>query len=183
MKTLLLALILSTTAFAADPVIEDQVSFSPKGQCEKFAVDLISGAQKNLDIAVYSINNDAIMTAILKAKERGVAIRILTDHTQAGSNKGSTTVLAGSGIPFRLHSVNRIMHNKFAVADNKVAMNGSFNWTQPAQLKNAENCVVFHNPSVVAGYEKEFDSVLWPENTQVKSDEHLKLILQPKKDK
>jgi phosphatidylserine/phosphatidylglycerophosphate/cardiolipin synthase-like enzyme len=146
-------------------------------------VDLISSATKTLDIAVYSINNDAIMKAIFAANASKVKIRVLTDHTQAGSNYDSTVAFHKSGIPFKLHSVNRIMHNKFAVADNKVAMNGSFNWTQPAQNANAENCVVFHSPAVVAEYEKQFDQVLWPENTQEKSDDHLKLILHPKKGK
>ena len=62
---------------------ESIVYFSPRGNCEKNIVNRINSAKKTIEAAVYSINNDNIVAALLEAKKRGVKIRILTDKTQA----------------------------------------------------------------------------------------------------
>ena len=41
------------------------------------------------------------------------------------------------------------MHNKFAIIDGKLLINGSFNWTYQATKKNFENVVVTNNESLV----------------------------------
>lgn len=62
---------------------ENLVYFSPKGNCEKMIVNRINSAEKTIDAAVYSINNDNIVNALIEAKKRGVKVRILTDKIQA----------------------------------------------------------------------------------------------------
>ena len=44
--------------------------FSPRGKCEKNIVDKINATTKTLDVAVYSINNDKIVEALVNAKKR-----------------------------------------------------------------------------------------------------------------
>jgi phospholipase D len=168
---LLLALIISTAHAGT------VVSFSPNGLCQQMTVNLIDSAKDTVDAAVYSINNIAIVEAYERAKKRGVTVRILTDHVEAGSNREVTLRLAKDHLAgFRLHSVSRIMHNKFVVVDKKKMITGSFNETEPAQNSNSENCLVIDDMDVVKNYDHQFNFVLWEKNTQIKSDAHLKDI-------
>jgi phosphatidylserine/phosphatidylglycerophosphate/cardiolipin synthase-like enzyme len=157
-------------------VASEEFHFSPKGGCQQAVVDLINATNAKLDVAVYSINNAAIIAALQGAKARGVSIRILTDSTQAAVNADVTLTLVKQGFDIRLHSVGRIMHNKFVVSDGQVET-GSFNWTEPAEESNEENCVIIsHDGNALAAYGMRFTNHLWVVNTQAKSDVHLSHI-------
>ncbi len=150
------------------------VFFSPKGQCESRIVTSINHTKKSLDVAMYSLNNDRILTALENAKKRGVQIRILLDRMQARGNKDTTKLLKKSGFDFRVQSHSKIQHNKFAIFDNSAVETGSFNWTTPAQNSNEENCLFLDDPNVVKSYKDRFNDYLWKVNTEAKSKEYLK---------
>lgn len=156
-----------------------EVHFSPKGGCARAVVELIGSAKTKLDVAVYSINNVAIIQALTAAKARGVTIRILTDSTQAAGNADITLAMVKEGFDIRLHSVGRIMHNKFVLSDERLET-GSFNWTEPAESSNEENCILLDDPATMAAYATRFTDHLWVVNTQAKSLVHL-AKLHPKK--
>jgi phosphatidylserine/phosphatidylglycerophosphate/cardiolipin synthase-like enzyme len=149
------------------------VLFSPEGGCEAAVVKLITETKSQLDIAVYSINNEAIVNALVDAKKRGVKLRILTDHVQAAVNAKITLELVNRGFSIRLHSSGKIMHNKFAISDRRLVETGSFNWTRPAEQVNEENCLVLDDVDTATKFEQRFESHLWVVNTQGKSDKHL----------
>ena len=155
---------------------ETKVSFSPHGECQQMVVDLVHSAKETLDIAVYAVNNKAIVASIEEAQHRKIKIRMLADHTQAGGNRSTTLRLSKDLISYRLNSVDKIMHDKFAIADDHEVITGSFNWTENAQLTNAENCLSTNDPDVVGAFGDQFERVLWPENSQSKSDIHLSKI-------
>jgi phosphatidylserine/phosphatidylglycerophosphate/cardiolipin synthase-like enzyme len=149
------------------------VLFSPKGGCETAIVKLIAETKSQLDIAVYSINDEAIINALIDARRRGVKIRILTDHVQAAVNTKTTLDFVNRGFSIRLHSSGKIMHNKFAVSDGRFAETGSFNWTNPAEQVNEENCLMLDDSATVMKYEERFERHLWVVNTQAKSEKYL----------
>lgn len=156
------------------------VYFSPHGNCEQQIVKKINSARKTIDAAVYSINNDNIVAALIAAKERGVKIRILTDRVQAAGKSSKVKYLYDNDINIRVHSKFKIEHNKFAIYDGTTASTGSFNWTNPAENKNSENCVFFDNvDGIVDDYARRF-RYLWQKNTKKKSDlwiaEHFLLV-------
>ena len=122
--------------------------FSPRGKCEKNIVDKINATTKTLDVAVYSINNDKIVDALLNAKKRGVKVRILTDKTQAKGKSSKVKYLYDNGLNIRVHPKFKIEHNKFAIYDKEIGSTGSFNWTNPAEKKNSENCMFFDDEAV-----------------------------------
>ena len=80
-----------------------EVYFTPSCDCENRIVSLIQEAQKQIDVAVYAINNDAIVEALKSAHNRGVQIRILTDRTQAGQKNSKVKELEQTGIPLIRH--------------------------------------------------------------------------------
>jgi cardiolipin hydrolase len=52
------------------------------------------------------------------------------------------------------------MHNKFALVDQWLLINGSFNWTRQAIAGNNENVFITDNAQIVDSYQKEFER-LW----------------------
>ena len=143
-----------------------RVFFTPSLDCENQIISYIDNAKETIDAAVYAINNDAIVDSLIRAYERGVKVRILTDRVQAGQKSSKVSVLEQKGIPLRRHKRYRIQHDKFAVFDGKKAVTGSYNWTNSASRKNAENCVFFARKNKTVGeYQERFD-VLWRLNAK-----------------
>ena len=148
-----------------------EVHFSPSKKCENALVERINATEKNIDVAVYSINNKSIVNALKQAHDRGIQIRILTDRLQAAGQSSSVRELRDYGLDIRVHSKNKIEHNKFAIFDGKKASTGSFNWTNPAADKNSENCVFFSDDDKVVNTYQDRFNYLWQINTAEKSEE------------
>ncbi|QED23021.1 phospholipase D-like domain-containing protein [Candidatus Deianiraea vastatrix] len=138
-----------------------QITFTNK--CEKEVIKLINNSQNSIDIAVYSINNLNIINQLIKAKDRNVKIRILTDSIQAFGKSSKVKLLHDAGFDIKIHSKDRIMHHKFAIFDNQKAIEGSFNWTYSAANKNAEDCNIFDSEKDVNTLKKRFKK-LWKIN-------------------
>jgi len=54
------------------------------------------------------------------------------------------------------------MHHKFMLVDDKILVNGSYNWTRSAAKYNQENLIVTADPELIRLFLKEFDK-LWRE--------------------
>ncbi len=146
------------------------VFFTPSKKCENSIISLIEESQKTIDIVVYAINNDQIVDALKVAHDRGIKIRILADRLQASLKFSRVIELHNYGINVRVHSKNKIEHNKFAIFDGIKASTGSYNWTNQASNKNSENCLfVIDDQEVISKYSGRFN-YLWQINTKHKSD-------------
>lgn len=169
--------ILIICLFTFPVLAETAAFFSPSLDCENNIIKLINNSKQHIDIDVYSINNDNIVNAIISAHKRGVKIRILTDRVQAAGRSAKAIKLHQAGLNIRVHTKHKIEHNKFAVFDSKAMITGSYNWTNPASLKNSENCLmIWNDPNTVTTYQNRFD-YLWSVNTAEKSDQWFKMKL------
>jgi phosphatidylserine/phosphatidylglycerophosphate/cardiolipin synthase-like enzyme len=52
------------------------------------------------------------------------------------------------------------MHHKYAVFDQKLLLNGSYNWTRGAAENNEENFLVLNHQPLVSRYQQHFQT-LW----------------------
>lgn len=65
------------------------------------------------------------------------------------------------GIKVRTRCSESLMHHKFAIVDNELLINGSFNWTEQATFGNWENVIITTVPvKMVKSYVDHFE-VLW----------------------
>ena len=146
------------SAFSAD------VYFSPDGGIRKQLVHTIQQSRQHIDIAVYQFTSTELASALVAAKDRGVRIRILTDREKIESDGPALRKLRSAGIAIRSLGVveQSLMHNKFAVFDDRVVATGSYNWTQSAERANYENLVLLDDPELVARFGREFQR-LWRE--------------------
>lgn len=141
----------------AEPI---KVLFSPNGGCQGAVVQEISQAQKTIDIAMYNLTSREISQELIKAKARGVQIRVFLDKGEGNGKYSKGRYLMDKGIDVHFYAGTGLMHNKFAVIDNKVLITGSFNWTASAERENQENLLIITEENVVKQYAQRFE-MLW----------------------
>lgn len=125
--------------------------------------DLLYTAQASVEVAIYNLNHDCLVTELERAKRnRSLAVRVITDDKAAdGVNKEMVERLHAVGIEVITdRSKSKIMHHKFAVIDDKILLHGSFNWTETAELDNNENLLVIHDVGLALQFSYTFHR-LW----------------------
>jgi len=137
-----------------------KVLFSPNGGCQEAIIQEISKAQKTVDIAMYYLTTREIAQELVKAKERGANIRIFLDQSQEHASYSKSRYLMKKGISVRFYVGSGLMHNKFAIIDNKVLITGSFNWTATASKENQENLLIMSDKDLIKQYSDRFE-FLW----------------------
>jgi len=137
-----------------------KVYFSPNGGCQEAVVNEISQAHKTIDIAMYNLTTREISQELVNAKGRGVQIRVFLDQGEGNGKYSKGRYLMDKGIDVRFYTGTGLMHNKFAVFDNKVLITGSFNWTASAERDNQENLLIITDENVVKQYSRRFE-ILW----------------------
>ncbi len=154
---------------------EIEVYFTPSYKALNEVVDLINISRKSVDVAMYNFTSRPLSHALVLAKRRGVKIRVVLDRKSNNPKENRFTkylYLKSKGIDVRFAKPHRhwdrdgIMHNKFAVIDNKIVITGSANWTASAFVINDENIIIISREDIANVYEKEFD-ILW-KNSQIK---------------
>lgn len=88
-------------------------------------------------------------------------IKIYLDRSQVNAKYSKSRYFINNGIEgIRISSNNYIMHNKFAVIDNKIVITGSYNWTASAGERNDENLLVIDDKNIIEKYQNQFSN-LW----------------------
>lgn len=132
------------------------IGFSPNQGSLELVLKSINSAQNTICMATYSFTSKPVATALLKAKSRGVDIRIVSDEKSNSGKYTATRFLANQGLNVRLNGKYAIMHNKFIVIDHKTVETGSFNYSESAFKRNAENVlVIWDNTDVAKKYDGE----------------------------
>lgn len=135
--------------------------FSPGMTCIHEVLHQFDLAQKTADVCVFTITDDRITDAIIRAHARGVQVRIITDDEKARDAGSDIDQLQMVGIPCKMDVGNPAhMHHKFALFDGRRLMTGSFNWTRSASEQNEENLIVTTDPSLVDAFTGRFQ-LLW----------------------
>ena len=144
------------------------VYFTPSYAALDAIVEQINEAEETIDVAMYSFTSRPLARALLRAKKRGVKIRVILDKKASGSSNrySKYPFLKSNGISVRFaipHTAwgrEGLMHNKFAVIDKKTVITGSANWTASAFKINDENVIIIKRYEIANVYEKEFE-YLW----------------------
>lgn len=151
---------------AAVPVegAEIQACFAPPlaGSCDPLATILrvINDARTTIRVQMYSLTLQEIVSALVRAKRRGVDVRLIVDRGQLHQDRTDSfrvAALASGGVPVLVDTVPGLMHNKVMVIDGETVVTGSFNYTWGAEHWNAENLLVVHDPVLAAEYLRNWD--------------------------
>jgi len=138
---------------------ETKVFFSPNGGCQDAVVAEIKKAHKSIDVAMFALTNREIARALVDAKDRKVEIKIALDNAQIKDKYSKCRYLMKKDIDVKFHLGPGLMHDKFAVIDDRVVMTGSYNWTATAEKKNTENLLVIADKKLAEKFNKEFKHI------------------------
>ncbi len=155
----LVALPYPTSSIQAKPsATEEEVFFSPKGGCTQAIVDNLNWAEKYVRVQAYSFTSKPIAEALIAAHKRGVDVKVLLDKSQPHAKGGKINMLVDAGIPVMIDKKHAIAHNKVIIIDGVTVLTGSFNFTNAAEDKNAENLLVVRDKTVARKYRNNWSS-------------------------
>ena len=128
----------------------------------------IDGAKYSIDFAIYGIENQSeIFNALVKAKNRGVKIRWVTDFNKKDGSIYKDTFKLQNILPcfnsdksYDLSNQSAIMHNKFFIFDNQKVFTGSANITSTGLTGfNANYAILINSKQAAEIYKKEFEQM------------------------
>ena len=125
-------------------------------------IDIINKTKESLDIAIFNFTDRNILQTILKAKDRNVAIRIITDKIMCLTPVQFFILrkLKRAGIPIKKNSHPGFMHLKITIADKKIVTAASANFTKASQSKNDEFFMNIQDSKMALEFIKQFD-LMW----------------------
>lgn len=137
-----------------------QILFTPGDDAAGHIIQVIEGARKQVLVQAFSFTSDEIAGALIDARRRGIDVQVIADAEQIKRMKrGQVPKIAAGGVPVYIDRSHASAHNKVMIVDaagaNPVVITGSFNFTNAAQHKNAENLLIFrNNPELISAYYK-----------------------------
>ena len=134
--------------------------FSLYDNPQKEIIKNINQAEAFINIAMYIFTDRELALPLIEARERGVKVRLYLDKDQVEYQYSQSRFLVQKGIKVRVSTNNYIMHNKFAIIDNRLLLTGSYNWTFSANNRNDENLMVIDDPEIIAIFQNQFVN-LW----------------------
>ena len=147
----------------ADPLTDASVQvlgvyFSPPAGASAAIVHAIDASQREVLVQAYGFTHNAIAQALLRANDRGVSVRVLLDQKSDHTNRYVIDLFNQAQVTMRSDGKHAIAHNKVMVIDDSVVITGSFNFTNSAETRNAENFLILKSSDLASQYKSQWKS-------------------------
>jgi len=136
-----------------------EVFFCPQDDCANQLIREIDSSQKSIYIAIYSFTHDGIADSVIRARNRGVEVKVIFDYDQSTNKSSDDERILAAGIPIARRNGSGYMHNKFTVIDGNFVATGSFNYSQNADETNEENLVFIESKELASKFKADFDKI------------------------
>jgi phosphatidylserine/phosphatidylglycerophosphate/cardiolipin synthase-like enzyme len=146
------------TAIAVPSKPELRACFTPAENCMDLIVAAIDNAKSEILVQAYSFQAKPLVKALGRAHTRGVKVRVILDRgDERQSDRAGSRLIAERILP-QVDTGVASAHNKVMIIDGDNVITGSFNFTEAAQKKNAENVLLIKgHPEVAAAYRKNWE--------------------------
>jgi phosphatidylserine/phosphatidylglycerophosphate/cardiolipin synthase-like enzyme len=128
------------------------VYFTPPANAVAAIIKAIDASEREVLVQAYGFTHNGIAQALVRAHQRGVLVRVLLDKKSASSNRFVIGLLENAQIEVRQDGKHAIAHNKVMVIDQEVVITGSFNFTNSAATRNAENFLILKSEDLAQQY-------------------------------
>lgn len=128
------------------------VYFSPPNDAAAAVVRAIDASEHEVLVQAYGFTHNGMAQALVRAHQRGVRVRVLLDQKSQSSNRYVIGILTDADIALRQDGKHAIAHNKVMVIDRTLVITGSFNFTNSAATRNAENLLVLKSADLAETY-------------------------------
>ncbi len=147
-------------AAAAVPGAAVTVCFAPEEDCAGFAVAAIDRARRQILVSAYNLTTGSgIVEALVRARGRGVDVRLIADKRTPCERNAGIDLLAQAGAPIWIDRAVPIAHAKTMVIDDALTLMGSYNWTRNA-ARNSEDLNLVASRALAAEYAAQWRSRL-----------------------
>ena len=138
-----------------------EIYFSPQDKSLANAViPLIKKAKSYIYIPTFVLTEKRVTEELIKAKQRGVDVRIIMDALNASIKHTKHNELRTKGVLVKTENYAGKMHSKSMIVDDKYTIIGSMNFSNSGENKNDENLVLIENSEISKIY-KEFFLYQW----------------------
>ena len=133
------------------------IFFSPQDKAvEKGVLPLIKNAKRYIYIPAFVITEKRITEELIKAKRRGVDVKIIADALNTVTKHSKHKYLRDAGIPLKAENYAGKMHSKTMIIDDEYLIIGSMNFSYSGENKNDENMLVIKDGGIAEFYKKFF---------------------------
>ncbi len=143
------------TTYFTDPAIKGKKS--PGQAIIAAMIQDINAAQKSIDVAMYNFTLDNVSEALIKAAQRGLAVRVVVDSDAL--DKLDLPRLKKAGAYVMGDRRESLMHNKYVIIDSRILWTGSLNLSASG-AENDENVMVrVKSAELAANYRLKFNQM------------------------
>ena len=148
---------------SADTGTDIQVFFTPGDDAAGNIIKAINNARQQVLVQAFSFTHPGIAQALIDAHRRGVEVKLIADLDQTRKIRHNRIAdIVAAGVPVWLDGEHNGAHNKVMIIDADSAnvaqvgvITGSYNFTNAAQYKNAENVLLLRaNRPLTKAYQR-----------------------------
>lgn len=141
--------------------IELEVYFSPQDKTiTNVVLPLIKNAKSYIYIPTFVLTEKRVTEELIKAKQRGVDVRIIIDALNASIKHSKHKELRAGNVLVKTENYAGKMHSKSMIIDDKYTIIGSMNFSYSGENRNDENLIVIKD-SKTARFYKDFFLYQW----------------------
>jgi phosphatidylserine/phosphatidylglycerophosphate/cardiolipin synthase-like enzyme len=141
--------------YFTDPI--NPASKQESGGVEQAIIASIDSAHLSVDVAIYSLSLREVGNALLRARDRGVAVRVVMESDNR--ERDVPQALIEGGIPVLGDRREGLMHDKFVIIDRSEVWTGSLNFTGNGAYDDNNNLVHIRSVKVAENYLVEFEEM------------------------
>lgn len=124
---------------------------------EEAVIASIDSARLSIDAAFYSLSLREVANALLRARDRGVAVRVVMESDNR--DKSVPQALIEGGIPILGDRREGLMHDKFIIIDRSEVWMGSMNYTVNGTYEDNNVLIHIRSTQVAENYMVEFEEM------------------------
>jgi phosphatidylserine/phosphatidylglycerophosphate/cardiolipin synthase-like enzyme len=128
------------------------IYFTPPTGAASGVVRQIDLAKKSVIVMAYGFTSLPIAEALARAVGRGVRVELIEDQKSSTNNRPAISVIQQSGAFVKADGEHAIAHNKVILIDEDIVITGSYNFTNSAEKRNAENLLILRSPYAMKRY-------------------------------
>jgi phosphatidylserine/phosphatidylglycerophosphate/cardiolipin synthase-like enzyme len=117
----------------------------------------IDAARLSVDVAAYSLSLDSFRDALIRARQRGLTVRMVMESDNR--DRSDPQKLIEAGISILGDRREGLMHDKFVVIDRAEVWTGSMNFTDSGAYEDNNNLIRIRSAKVAEDYMVEFDEM------------------------
>lgn len=141
--------------------ISMKIFFSPQDKTVTNALlPLINNAKSYIYIPIFVLTEKQIAESLIKAKNRGVDVKIIIDALSASNKHSKHETLRANGVLVKTETYAGKMHSKSMIIDDEYVVVGSMNFSNSGNNYNDENLVLIKDKNIAKFY-KEFFLSQW----------------------